>query len=401
MLVFFALGACGLFFTFRYILLQQVDDVLEAEREEVLQYIQTKNALPPPVSVSDQQLYYRAAKTDKPATIKSTEQEVNGETEDFRVYRFPVLFKAVHYQFYVVKPLEETEQLLAWMALVTMLTIGVMLLAIYAFNRSLVRRLLKPFFATVGIVRNYSMNSRMPLALPETKIEEFSLLNQTLNEMTARGLKDYQLMRDFTAQAAHEMQTPLSIIRTKLETLMQSAQLDAALAEGINGVDETVERLSRLFKSLLLLTKIENRQFEEKRVVEVDKMITMKLEELQDLIRASSITASIEMEETLLNCNPYLVEILAGNLINNAIRYNYPGGALSVHLRPDKLVVANTSAIPRLEESEMFRSFYRHPESGHEGSGLGLSIVKEICEVAGYKVKYDFAKGVHRFIIHF
>jgi two-component system sensor histidine kinase QseC len=402
MLIVFLIGASALFFTFRYILIRQVDEGLETEYDETLQYIRQYGRLIPPVSVSDQQIAYHETQKPQGAAFSTiTLQGGHGDREVFRQYTFSVPFNGRYYQFFVSTSLEQTEYLLHAVALVTLITIVAMLLAIYLINRMLVKQLLQPFYQTIDAVRKHSLLNREPLRLPQTPIEEFTTLNQTLNDMAAKVQHDYQLMRNFTAQAAHELQTPLAVIRTRLEALMQVPRIDAEQAAGIAGVDDSVERLTRLFNSLLLLTKIENGQFPASEVIRLNELVAQKGKELNEMTAGWKLHITFDLQAAQVNCNKYLAETLISNLLNNAIRYNYPGGAVDVLLRQGQLVVANTSDLPALDGIAVFRPFYRHPDNTQDGSGLGLSIVKQICEASGFSIEYGFSAGVHTFSVLF
>ena len=203
MLAVFSVSAGTLFFTFRHILIAQVDEGLEMEQEKQVQYIRQYHRLPRPISTGDQKIFYLKVDRLESASNRTITQQGEDGVEDFRELSFPVSFEGNNYRFYVSAPLEQTAYLLRAMALVTLVTIAMMLLIIYGINRSLVRHLLKPFYSTLDAMGKYALTQRVSLHLPPTPTEEFTALNLALNEMAARGQKDYQAMRAFTAQAAH------------------------------------------------------------------------------------------------------------------------------------------------------------------------------------------------------
>lgn len=401
MLAVFVLGAGALFFSFRYILIQQVDENLEVERDEQMQYIRMHGKLPETVNVEDLIIEFRAVSFSQKERISTVTRMDDGNEERFRQISFPVALTSGNYQCLISSPLEATEHLLRLVALVTLATIALMLTAIYIINRGLVKYLLRPFYSTVNAVHAYSLSHQAALELGPTPIEEFTVLNQALNDMTARGLNDYRAMRDFSANAAHEMQTPLAVIRTKVETLMQSAGLSEEQATQIAGIDNSLERLTRLFNSLLLLTKIEHHQFPVSETLNLDEIVAERIQELQEIVQDRNIAIHSDLKEVSIHCNRYLIEVLVSNLLNNAIRYNYSGGGIHIVLRQNSLVIANTSMLPQLDPEAIFRPFYRHSDSRVDGNGLGLSIVRQICDTCGFSVEYAFAEAAHRFSVYF
>ena len=402
MLTVFVIGIGALFFIFRYILIRQVDEVLDIERDEIEQHIARYSRLPPPVSMSELQIQYwvvaRPAVADY-RIVKGLGAE--GKRESFRRHRFPVVFEGRQYQFVVTTSLEHTKVLLTIIACVTLAMLILMLSSIYLINRTLVRRLLRPFYSTLDAIKKYSIADKRPLQLPQTQIDEFAVLNHALSEMALRGQKDYNAVRDFTAQAAHEMQTPLAVLRAELEELMQSPNLTVETATQITGIDNSVERLTRLFQSLLLLTRIKHHNYSMNEQYAMDMLLRRKSADLSEAIQARDITLNVSLAPLQVTSNKYLAEVLVSNLLTNAVRYNFEGGIIELETKGVTLKVSNSSHLPPIDEAALYRPFFRHPDVKTEGHGLGLSIVAQICATCKFGIAYSFAEGVHTFEIRF
>ncbi|HXS36557.1 MAG TPA: HAMP domain-containing sensor histidine kinase, partial [Flavipsychrobacter sp.] len=219
--------------------------------------------------------------------------------------------------------------------------------------------------------------------------------------MTERVQKDYLSLKEFTGHAAHEMQTPLAVIRTKLDILMQNETLLKHDTAQITDIEKAVHKLSRLYQSLLLLTKVENRQFILNEDVHLDKIIKDKCAEFWEMIEAKGIKVKLYLEPVPVFFHQHLAEIIISNLLNNAIRYNREKGTIEIILQPDYLSIANTSNFAELDKEKVFQRFYRHQGAQDEGNGLGLSIIKQICDFAGYTLVYQYISGEHLFKIIF
>ena len=102
--------------------------------------------------------------------------------------------------------------------------IACILLFNYLINRRLINRIWQPFYHTIDKIRDYQVAAQHPLSLSKEPIDEINLLNESLNSMTQRIHQDYSALRSFTENASHEMQTPLAVIRTKVESLLQDAE---------------------------------------------------------------------------------------------------------------------------------------------------------------------------------
>ena len=160
-------------------------------------------------------------------------------------------------------------------------------------------------------------------------------------------------------------------------------------------------RLSNLNQSLLLLTKIENNQFIGSAAISLDNLIKEKLEQFEELLENKKIIITTDLETTTIHCNEQLADILINNLLTNAIRYNLQNGSISIRLSGNALHISNSSFLPPLDHDKVFHRFYRHTATKQDGNGLGLSIVKQICDIAGYSITYRYNNDLHEFIVQF
>ncbi len=394
----FVIGSCSFYFLLNYILIRELDEKLQAEQQEITTYTTLHNALPEIIHTKEQYTFYQPASTQSPTVFTSAKHKYDNEAEDYREIHFTIAVAGKYYLINVATPLEETESLLQAIIEVTIAMIALILLTGYLINRIVIRRLWKPFYQTIDKVKTYQLSDQETLTLERVNIDEFSLLNQSINEMTGRIQQDYGSLKNFTGQAAHEMQTPLAIIRNRLDMLMQNESLLEQNAHSITDIEKAVTRLSRLHQSLLLLTKVENRQFAMNEQVHLNVVIADKCAEYTELTEAMHLTMKVDLQPTAILFHQHLADILINNLLNNAIRYNKPGGEIDIELQNNKLTISNTSATKQLDLNKLFKRFYRNDNS-QEGTGLGLSIVKQICEMAGYTIDYEYSNNKHIFII--
>jgi signal transduction histidine kinase len=271
----------------------------------------------------------------------------------------------------------------------------------YFINRSVLSNLWRPFYDAIEKVKSYKISEKSKLELSDTNIDEFSLLNQSIQTMAERVQHDYQTLKEFTGHAAHEMQTPLAIIRSKLDMLMQDERMLEHSPSHISEIEQAVHKLSRLYQSLLLLTKVENRQFVLNEYVAVHAIVEYKFNEQMELAENKNLAIQLNIEPLSITFHRQLIEILIGNLLYNAIRYNKTGGCIEINLDEKTLTITNTSSLSRLDDDRLFQRFYRHPDVVEEGNGLGLSIVKQICDMAGFGLKYDYMDNRHMFSVSF
>src|SRR6266496_3971631 len=165
-------------------------------------------------------------------------------------------------------------------------------------------------------------------------------------------------------------------------------------------LEDATQKLAKLHQSLLLLTKLENRQFILNEIVNLTDIIKKKINEREDLIKAKKISLHTNMQEAKLSFHQHLAEILVNNLLNNAIRHTPANGEIDIALSNQMLSISNTALNGELDHSKIFQRFYKASDST-DGTGLGLAIVKEICNIANADIQYQYQNNKHQFIIQF
>lgn len=262
------------------------------------------------------------------------------------------------------------------------------------------KHLLHPFHLTLKAVRGFNLRQKEPLKLPATRTSEFKKLNLFLEHMTEKAQHDYSNLKEFTENASHEMQTPLAIIRGKLELLMES-EINDGQAKLIMSAHNAVEKLSKMGQSLILLAKLENQEFETPGPIDFSRIVTDNLTAFEELIEMKSITLDRDISEDVkISIHPVLADILLSNLMSNAIRHNYKQGHITVKLTEKGLVVSNTGAPLEVAPAELFKRFKKGKQSNNS-VGLGLAIVKQICMQNDIEVTYSYEDSEHHFRLQF
>jgi len=217
--------------------------------------------------------------------------------------------------------------------------------------------------------------------------------------MSSRVKNEYQNLKTFTENASHEMMTPIAVITSKLDTLIQDETLSANQYAQINDIYAATNRLARLNQSLLLLVKIENDLVQDSAVLNLKEVILEKLHQFNELIQNKHINVIYTLEEKEINASKYLVDILINNLFSNAIKHNSTYGSIRINLTGNQLLFQNTGDKDPLNPGEIFERFQKSKTS--EGTGLGLTIAKNICSQYNFKLNYYFEEPLHTFQIVF
>lgn len=399
--VIFLLASIAFSVLISYVLVSQLDDNLDIERQEIKSYVAKYNRLPENIPVKDQYISYTPT-NDLPRKRKfSTIRAIDAEKGGYEMQRavvFPLTVNGQSYSVTVAKSMEGTDDMIRSVIAITLITICTILIVSFLTNRVLLRKLWQPFYHTVDRLKDYRIGRHEKIEFPQTDIDEFALLNSTLEATTGKANEDYLLLKAFTENASHELQTPIAVIRAKLDVLIQDEQLTETQSELVEEAYEHIRRITRLNHSLLLLAKIENRQFMEIATVPLQPLIIAKLKQFKEMLRHKGIEVIVDLKDVTLRMDPYLAEVLLNNLLSNAIRHNIPNGTIKISLTPYTLSVGNSGADYSLDNDQLFVRFSKTANTA-EYNGLGLSIIKEICTVNNCNISYSFSEQLHIFIL--
>lgn len=267
-------------------------------------------------------------------------------------------------------------------------------------NKRISKHLWKPFYNSLEQIRDFNLHQQQPVAFVDTDIEEFTELNRRLKQLISGNIAAYAQQKEFADNASHELQTPLAIVQSKLELLLQSQPLNHTQYELIEDAIRALNRVSRINKNLLLLTKMENSQYMGQEDIDLSELLDNTLQMLMPFINNKQLKVKKEITpQCYVHGNRILVEILVNNLLINAIRYSTEFSNVELTLFNDHFIISNSGQGP-LEQDQLFKRF-GNASSQKPGTGLGLAIVKEICTRYNWEISYDYHNSSHRFMIHF
>lgn len=269
-------------------------------------------------------------------------------------------------------------------------------------NRSISKKLWKPFRDILDFLQRFELDQNTTVAPEKLKIDEFNELNQEIHQLIKRTQKTYNLQKEFTENAAHELQTPIAIIKSKLELFYQDKSLTKNQSFLVDQINHTLNKLNELNKSLLLLAKIENQQFTFKDDILLSQIITETVDELSFFAESKAQVIKIQvLEENKINGNAILLNQLLKNLIINAIQYAPENGVIEIELLKQHLIIKNNGQPLVFSEEFLFRRFAKPEKSKAGGNGLGLAICKKIAEAHQLQLSYSYQENRHQFKLIF
>ncbi len=326
---------------------------------------------------------------------------LDAETEPYRELNASILIDGNPYTYSARINLVETEDLMKSIAILFLVIISLLLVGLFVITKRLSINLWKPFYETLNQIEKFEIDKSNQPKLTDTNIDEFNRLNQSIEKLIERNTSIYNSQREFIENAAHELQTPLAVFQAKIDTLIQNADFTQEQYKMLSSLNDSVSRLNRLNKNLLLLSKMENDIYNEKQTINLNEAIEKHFDFFTEQAKAKNLIIKTEMKEAVaVKSNPVLAEILISNLFLNAIRHNVNDGQVLVILSNHSLTFSNTGQSQTLVANKLFNRFSKSNPS-EQGNGLGLAIIKKIADLNNWKISYSFANNLHSFSLAF
>ena len=336
----------------------------------------------PGIVYRDSMIYIKEKKETEPARILTTIfRDGQDEFYELTVYT-PTIEKA---------DLKESIFYLLVILIVSLLVV-ILIVNVWVF-----RNCMKPFYRLLEWLEGYRLGTGKTMLQNPTNTTEFQKLNEAVMSFASHNEEIFEQQKLFIGNASHEMQTPLAVCMNRLEMLMEDEVLTENQLKEIVGTYQTLEYASKLNRSLLLLSKIDNSQFVEEKEIDMNGLVKRYLEDYCDVYAYKNI--DVHVEETgnfIVRMNDVLAGILITNLLKNAFVHNMDNGSLCIDISSDSIRLKNSAEDGPLDGKHIFERFYQgHKKEG--STGLGLALVDAVCRHSRLKVKYLYEEGWHIF----
>ncbi len=393
------------YYTTQQLYIEETDESLILHKNEFLKYTL------PGLRVNDIGTWNRfnrnvtidSVKTVSKDTFFDTSyyDELDDEHEPYRELNVPIRIQNRPYTYAARINLIESEDITENTAILFLIIIVVLLCGLFIITKRFSMKLWKPFYHTLGEIEAFEIDKAKQPVFDDTNIEEFSRLNQSLEKLIEKNAAIFSDQREFVENAAHELQTPLAVFQAKVETLIQRDDVTKEQSEILSSLNDTISRLNRLNKNLLLLSKIEHQNFGNNQSIVLNHSIEKNLDFFREQAAAKNIVIKTEFNDTTdLFANPMVFEILVSNLFLNAIRHNHINGSILVSVTNRTMIFANTGKPNALAQDKLFKRFAKTNPS-EQGNGLGLAIIKKIADMNGWTISYTFTNSLHVFSVMF
>lgn len=318
----------------------------------------------------------------------------------FRGLKTQIKINNKKYRLTIETNVEETEETVAYIAIVTLFFFLILVIGFWILNKRVSKKLWKPFQDTLQKLKSFQLNKHTEIQFSETDIIEFQELNTALDKLLQHSIATYKSQKEFTENASHELQTPLAIIKSKLDLLLQKETLTDRQYQIIEEINKALTRITRINRNLLLLAKIENQQFDDNETVNISQLTEQCLAQLEEYSANKNINIQTDItNNVMIEGNRTLIEMLINNLILNAIRHNQQNGTITISLNKTDFNISN-SGNTKLNKSMLFKRFAKTSNES-VGSGLGLAIINQICNRHNWTINYEFSDNSHHFSIRY
>lgn len=320
------------------------------------------------------------------------------EMEAFRELSTYKEIKGQIYKITVRNLVVESEDILVAIVFSNITIFVLAFLFLFFFNTTKNIKLWNPFFTNLEQMKKFSLSSNEEIQLVDSDVLEFSELKDEILLLTSKVKNDYENLKQFTENVSHEMQTPLAIIQAKIDNIINEHDINDKQFEQISSIQKDIQRLKHLNQRVTILTKIDNNQFVKVENVNITKLSKEKIENFKELeINYISLNSKNDL---IASMDIYLADILINNLISNAIKHNFEEKDISITTENKTLVISNYGQNELLHPEKLFLRFYREVNSV-QSSGLGLAILKKICDLYKFDLSYNFSENQHSFTLVF
>ncbi|WP_431134140.1 ATP-binding protein [Psychroserpens mesophilus] len=320
--------------------------------------------------------------------------------EPVRVYESAVAYDDEYYKLKIITSMVEEDDLMHDLAFHLLGLYLILVTCIILLNNVLLRKIWKPFNNLIDQLRNFKIEKNTPITIPETNIEEFSLLNDTVDKLIKKASDSYIAQKHFIENASHELQTPLAISINKLELFLENNELNDQQSKELASVLDNLGRLTRLNRSMLLLSKIENQQFLDEELVDFVILSHKVIKDFEDFAQHKSITIKLVSQVPFIyKINKDLAIILLTNLVKNAIVHGKSNTTVVINIEQSIWSVSNNGKKNALPKDQLFTRF-KNTNTTQKSTGLGLAIAKAIATKYDIDINYHF-NDQHVFTLHF
>ncbi|HLO58044.1 MAG TPA: HAMP domain-containing sensor histidine kinase [Bacteroidales bacterium] len=404
--VLFSIMGIVLYTSIRYSILKQVSNTLLTEKQIIEEEIFQTDSLPDFSSIFNHEIEVSVYKHRLSPSLNFIDSMITDSVhEGMTEYRFlKYAGNTPDGRGFIIKTsqsIQEEKDLVYEIFTIILTVLAVLLLILIIAVYSISKNTWSDFYHILSNIRQFDIKTESRFEPVATQIHEFAQLNDVLESLTRKIRSDYQNLKEVTENVSHEIQTPVSVIRVKIDQLLQSKAITDKLASELYAINQSVSKISRINQAITLMSKIDNNQYPVAGKINLNQKIHQLIEQFSDFIESKKLEVSIDQhEEANISMNEDLAGFLFTNLLGNAIKHNFENGSIEISIHHDRFMIRNTGPDPQTRTEFLFQRF-RKADQSSESAGLGLSIVKKVIDFYNLKIEYRFEAPFHTVTIFF
>ncbi|MCO6499868.1 MAG: HAMP domain-containing histidine kinase [Vicingus serpentipes] len=390
------IGSGYCYWMIEYIEHEETDEFLTYEMERLIVYHDKHDDLPEYHKVADiiSDVYYAQP------VFKDTLMLESGDNEmvPYRELRFSIKHKEKDFTIVLRHLLLGHDDMLEGTLMIVTGLLLIFLFFVFLALRNITGKLWNPFYNTLNKLLHYNISEPVP-ELSETKIDEFEQLNTVLTTLLNKIYQDYRTNKEFNENISHELQTHLAVMRTTVEKILNNWEDKNANIKEVKSIYTSINKLSQIQRSLSLLNKIENGEFNNRLDINLKNIVDQSLKTYKEIIDLKHLKLNLSINNSNHTMDSGLAEIMVVNLIKNAVIHNTENGVIGIYLDKDKLIVKNTGTTFHEDPRQLMKRFSK----GEDGdTGIGLAIVDQICKIYHFSLDYSITKEfIHTIFVSF
>ena len=394
--LFFLVGSIIMYFSVRTIISSNLNDTLLEKKINLEKQIEPDNV----ERFYSNDVFVSKTNSEITSSFSDTVLIENGKYILYRQLHFHYVVANQNYRITILQSQTKTDLLITKIVIMNVGLAFVFFLILFFVNRHSVKNTLKVFYSTIQKLEEFDWNNNERLHLDSAQLFEIKKMNTVIQKMADTIRKDFELQKEYTENVSHELQTPLAIISTKIDEMMQSDNLTKHQMEQLALLMETTNRLSKINQALIFLTKIDNRFYSEGSTFSLNQLLKDQLELCSDSVEENNIRMKLNLLDTThIYMDKYLAETMIDNLIRNAILHNNNTKEISISIENNCFTISNSGEKLPFPPEKIFDRFSKSA-TNKKSLGIGLSVVKSICELYNFELSYS-QENFHTFIIKF
>ena len=394
--LFFLVGSIIMYFSVRTIFSSNLNDTLLEKKTNLVKQIEPDNV----ERFYSNDVFVNKTNSDIPSSFSDTVLIESGKYILYRKIDFSYFTSDQYYKISVLEPQKKTDILVSKIVIMNVGLAFIFFLILFFVNRHSVNNTLKIFYRTISKLEQFNLNNNDELHLDSAQLFEIKKMNSVIQKMADTIRKDFELQKEYTENVSHELQTPLAVINSKVDELMQSDNLTKQQMEQLAILMETTNRLSKINQALIFLTKIDNRFYTKGSTFSVNQLLKEQLDLFEESIQQKNIKVTLNLLDTThIYMDKYLAETMINNLVRNAISHNNDIKEINISIENNCFIISNSGDELTFPSDKILDRFSKST-TNKKSLGIGLSVVKSICDLYHFELSYS-QDNFHTFIIKF